>query len=78
MLRNYGINILRDMEFPDHYQYQENDIKKIIKEANDLNCEIITTEKDYFRLENLETHKIKFVKSKIKILDEEIFLKAVL
>jgi len=78
MLRNYGINILRDMEFPDHYQYEENDIKKIIKEANDLNCEIITTEKDYLRLENLETHKIKFVTSKIKILDEEIFLKAVL
>ena len=78
MLTNYGIDVLKDIEFPDHFQYEKNDIDKIVKEANNLNCKIITTEKDYLRLENLETNEIKFVKSKIKILDEENFLKIIL
>ena len=78
MLTNYGIDVLKDIEFPDHFQYEKNDIDKIVKEASNLNCKIITTEKDYLRLENLKTNEIKFVKSKIKILDEENFLKIIL
>ena len=50
MLTNYGIDVLKDIEFPDHFQYEKNDIDKIVKEANNLNCKIITTEKDYLRL----------------------------
>ena len=33
MLKNYGFNILKDIEFPDHYKYSNKDIKKIINEA---------------------------------------------
>ena len=50
MLKNYGFNILKDIEFPDHYKYTDKDINKILKKAKNLNCKIITTEKDYFRL----------------------------
>ena len=78
MLKNNGVNILRDIEFPDHFQYDTNDIYKITQEANKLNCKIITTEKDYQRLENLNTNEIKFIKSEIKILDEQKFLKLIL
>ncbi len=78
MLKHYKINILKDMEFPDHFQYDENDIKKITNEAYNLNCKIITTEKDFFRLENIRSNEIKFVKSRLKILDEENFLKVIL
>ncbi len=78
MLKNYGLKILKDLEFPDHYSYNQNDIDEIVKEANKLSCEIITTEKDYVRLENLNPKKIKYIKSEIKILDEEKFLKTIL
>ena len=73
MLKNNGLNILRDIEFPDHYQYDTGDISKITEEANNLNCKIITTEKDYQRLGNLNTNEIKFIESEIRISDEEKF-----
>ena len=30
MLRNEGLNIIKILEFPDHFQYNESDINKII------------------------------------------------
>ncbi len=45
MIKNYGLNIFKDHEFPDHYKYTDKDINNILNEANDLNCKIITTEK---------------------------------
>ncbi len=30
MLKNHGLNILKDLEFPDHYNYSKNDLKKNI------------------------------------------------
>ena len=78
MLRNEGLNIIKILEFPDHFQYNESDINKIINKAKDLRCKIITTEKDYLRLENLNISEIKVVKSSIKIINEENFLKDIL
>ena len=78
MLKNEGLKIINHLEFPDHYQYTVSDINNIVKKAKNLNCKIITTEKDYLRLENLNISEIKVVKSSIKIINEENFLKAVL
>jgi tetraacyldisaccharide 4'-kinase len=78
MLKNEGLKIINHLEFPDHYQYTISDINKIVKKAKNLNCKIITTEKDYLRLENLNISEIKVVKSSIKIINEENFLKAIL
>ena len=51
MIKKNGFNILKDLEFPDHYKYKKKDIEKIINlEAKKLNCKIITTEKDYFKI----------------------------
>ena len=71
MIGNYGLNIIKDLEFPDHYQYTQNDINQILVEANNLNCQIITTEKDYYRLSNLKNEKIKYLMSELKIINEE-------
>ena len=77
MLKNFGLNVLIDIEFSDHYNYKTNDIDKILKKANDLNCKIITTEKDYLRLEDLNKNDIKFIESELKIMDEEKFIKSI-
>ena len=78
MLKNEGLNVIKDLEFPDHYQYSKTEINKIVLDAEILNCKIITTEKDYLRLENIKSDKIQFVKSQIKIFDESRFLNAVI
>ena len=78
MMRNYGFKIAKDLEFPDHYKFTNHDIKKILEEANKLNYKIITTEKDYLRLENKNTNQIKYIKSELQIVDEDNFIKAII
>ena len=71
MLKNNGFKIKKHLEFSDHYKYSEKDLNKIITEAELLKCKIITTEKDYLRLDKKGISKIKFIKSELKIIDEE-------
>ncbi len=78
MVKNYGLNIKKDMEFPDHYKYRKDDITKIIEYAKNSNCKIITTEKDFLRLENKYSNQIKFIKSELQIVDEENFIKFII
>ena len=52
MLKKNNINILKEIEYPDHYTYSDKDINNIITEAENINCKIITTEKDFYRLNN--------------------------
>jgi len=77
MLKSYGLRILKDLEFPDHYEYSKKDLELIINQAKQFDCKIITTEKDFLRFENLKLNEIKFIKSKIKILDEEKLIKSI-
>ena len=78
MMKSYSFEILRDIEFPDHYEYLQNDIDKILNEAKKLGCKIITTEKDYLRLENKINDKINFIKSELKILDENKLIQSII
>ncbi len=78
MLRENGFNIKKDFEFSDHYQYSEKDLNKIISEAELFNCKIITTEKDFLRLNEKNNNKIKFIKSELNIVDEEKLIKTII
>ena len=78
MVNNHGLNVCKDIEFPDHYKYSDSDINLILNQANNLNCKIITTEKDYFRIENDKLDQIKYLKSELKIIDEENLIKIIL
>ena len=74
MLKNYGLNIIKDLEFPDHYKYSKKDIDKICFLAKELNSKIITTEKDFLRIDYKIEQEIKFIRSELKILNKEKFL----
>lgn len=78
MLKNYGLSIIKDIEFPDHHNYTNKEIDKIIENAVTLNCKVITTEKDYFRLESKNKNKINYIKSNLKIIDEDKLLKTII
>ena len=78
MIRKFNLKIQKDLEFPDHYQYSKEEINKIIKEASSKNYKIITTEKDYERIKNENYKEIKFIKTELKILDEEKFIQSII
>ena len=71
MLKNNKLKIVSDLEYPDHYQYSKKDFDEIMINAKKYNAHIITTEKDYLRLENFNRNEIFYVKSSLDISDEE-------
>ena len=71
MLKNNKLKIVSDLEYPDHYQYSKKDFDEIIINAKKYNAHIITTEKDYLRLENFDRNEIFYVKSSLDISDEK-------
>ena len=70
MLKNNKLKIVSDLEYPDHYQYSKKDFEEIIISAKKYEANIITTEKDYLRLENFNRNEILYIKSSLIISDE--------
>ena len=78
MLSNYGLDIIENIEFPDHYNYKIDDIEKIISKAKKLNSKILTTKKDYLRLNKKYLEEIQFIEVELKIIDENKFIETIL
>ena len=77
-LKEHKIKVMEDLEFPDHYEYTNKDLDKIITSSKKFNSKIITTEKDYLRIDNQIKKEIQFVKSELIIIDEEKFIKQII
>jgi len=75
MLKNYKLKIIHDLEYPDHYQYSAKDLDEIINKSKKYAAKIITTEKDYLRLDSFDKTEVSFIKSNLEILDEKKFIK---
>ncbi len=78
MLQNYGLDISKNLEFPDHYIYSNEDINKILKLSYEMDYKIITTEKDFLRLDDRNKNKIKYIKSDLQIKDEKKLIESIL
>ena len=78
MLKNNKLKIVSDLEYPDHYQYSKKDFYEIVMKAKKYDAKIITTEKDYLRLDSLDKTKVLFIKSTLKILDEKKLTKTLI
>jgi tetraacyldisaccharide 4'-kinase len=63
-------NIIKEIIFPDHYNYNQNDIDKIKAQAKRLNATIVTTEKDYTKINSSNYDDIKFLQVDLKIKNE--------
>ena len=68
---NNNFKILKSLNFPDHYAYTSKDINEIKKSAKDLEAKIITTEKDYNRLDKNDSDNIEYLKVELKPINEE-------
>ena len=74
LLKN-KFKIIEEITFPDHYNYQDKDILKIINKANENSAEIITTEKDFKRIPQNLKEKISFLEIDMRIKDENKLIK---
>jgi tetraacyldisaccharide 4'-kinase len=62
MLRNYGLHIIAEKAFPDHYPFKHKDLKELRTQANQFKAQLVTTEKDFLRLPQEEHQDIKIIR----------------
>ena len=74
-LKNLKIKFNRYEEFPDHYDYKDSDLQKLRYLAKIKNCELLTTEKDYFRLKKSFRKNINYLKVELLVEQKKQFYK---
>ena len=70
LLRN-NFKIKKEIIYPDHYKIPNNEILNIKNAAKKDKLNIITTEKDYFRLDKKQKRGINFLRIKLKINNQD-------
>ena len=66
-LLKYKFKIRKKIIYPDHYKIPNKEIKNIKKIAKKEKLNIITTEKDFLRLDNIQKKGIQCLRIKLKI-----------
>ena len=77
LLEKNKLKIQKKIPFPDHYKYSIKELNNLINYAEKNNLEIITTEKDYFRIKHYGIHKIKFLSIKLEFDNKEKLFKEI-
>ena len=78
LLSDNNLNVHKKLSFPDHYKFSKSEIQKMIDESLKNNLELVTTEKDYFRIKNYGFKYIKFIKIKLEILEKDKLINEIL
>ena len=71
ILINNKFIIKKEFIFPDHFQYSKRDIEKIIEIGKKENLKIMTTEKDFVKIDNKFKSDIDFLKIDLSIDQEK-------
>ena len=77
LLSSEGLKIRHTISYPDHYNFQKEEILKIMKYAQKNKYTILTTEKDYLRIEKYKLPEINFCGIDLNISKKEELLKLI-
>ena len=74
LLKDNNLNVLNKISFPDHYQFSKSDLDKLILESNNQNAILVTTEKDYCRINESYKNNIECAEVKLEINNKDKFI----
>ena len=74
MLEENKLIVEKKVVYPDHYQFTTKEFQNIVEEAEKRNLKIIMTEKDFYKIKDLELKKNSFLKISLKIKNYNNFL----
>ncbi len=74
LLSKYDLNVQKKIAFPDHYEFTKKEIQQLAEKANDYNLDLITTEKDYYRIKDYGFKNIKYLKIELDIKEKNKFI----
>ena len=77
LLKKNNINTIEEKKFPDHYNYSEKELEDLENKAKEQNSILLTTEKDYFRINQKYKKNINFLKIKVEIENKDGFVEEI-
>ena len=77
LLKKNNINITEEKKFPDHYNYSQKELEDLVNKAKEKNSILLTTEKDYFRINQKYKKNINFLKIKVEIENKDRFVEEI-
>ena len=77
LVRKNEINVLEQTSFPDHHNYSKTELDILIKKAKENNATLLTTEKDYLRIEEKYRGNINCLKIKVEIENKNEFIEEI-
>ena len=69
-LKNNRLNLIREISFPDHYDFTDKDLERLSIMEDQNKAKLITTEKDYLRINPLKRRRFGFVSINVDIKNE--------
>ena len=75
LIKDNNLNLIDYRSFPDHYNFSEKDLNNLILKAKNNDAILLTTEKDYFRINNSFKNSIEKLEVKLEIENKDNFIK---
>ncbi len=77
ILEEYDLNIKDYLTFPDHYEFSKEEFEKIVQNVKNKNYQIITTEKDFYKVKEFDIKDVNYLKLSLEIEKKEEFMKLI-
>jgi len=77
LLKDNKIDIIEEISFPDHHKYSEKELENLLNKIKENNTILLTTEKDYFRIDENYRKNIQCLKIKVEIENRDQFIEEI-
>lgn len=77
LLKDSHLNIVKEINFPDHYEYKQADLDNLVAMENKYKAKLVTTEKDYLRISPFNRRRFEMLPIKVNIHEEEKFSQSI-
>lgn len=74
LLEENNLDVYKKLIFPDHYQFTKEEMRKIIEDAESKDCQIIMTEKDFYKVNEYQLKELDYVKVSLEVDKKEKLL----
>ena len=78
LLEKNNLSVAKKISFPDHYSYSVKELNELVDISIRNNLKIITTEKDYFRIEQHKIPQIEYLSVELEIDNKDKFYREVI
>ena len=77
LLNKNKINVIEEINFSDHHKYLNHELENLVKKAKENDAILLTTEKDYFRINRDYKKNFNFLKIEVKINNRDQFIEEI-